>query len=253
MTDIFTGVGAALITLFTDAGEVDVDATTAHAVRLVDEGITAVVVGGSTGEAAALTSGERADLVRAIKSAVSVPVISGTGAASGPQAAAQTRDSVAAGADAVLVLSPHRVANPQAYYDTVAKELGDVPMLAYHFPLMTQPGLPLDRLHELPIVGVKDSSGDVRRLLATMDAFDGSIYSGSAPLTLYCSTLGLPGMILGIANAAPADAAAAWGGDVAAQRRIAALDTKAMGEFPAGIKAATAQAFGTSTVARLGF
>ena len=253
MTDIFTGVGAALVTLFTDSGEVDVDATTAHAVRLVNEGIASVVVGGSTGEAAALTSAERANLVRSIKGAVSVPVISGTGAASGPQAAAQTRDSIAAGADAVLVLSPHRVANPKAYYDTVAKELGDVPMLAYHFPLMTQPGLPLDGLADLPIVGLKDSSGDPRRLLATMDVFDGSIYSGSAPLTLYCAALGLPGMILGIANAAPADAVAAWGGDVAAQRRIAALDTKASGEFPAGIKAATAAANGTSTVARLGF
>lgn len=253
MTEIFSGVGVALVTLFTVDGAVDVDATTALAVRLVGEGITGVVVGGSTGEAAALTSAERADLVRSIKQAVDVPVISGTGAASGRQAAEQTRDSVAAGADAVLVLSPHRVSNPKAYYDTVAAELGGKPMLAYHFPMMTQPGLAVDGLNDLPIVGVKDSSGDVRRLFATMEAFDGAIYSGSAPLTLYCGALGLPGMILGIANAAPGDAVAAWGGDVAAQRRLTALDSGAMTEFPAGIKAATAKAFGTSTASRLGY
>lgn len=252
MTEIFTGVGAALVTLFTDNGEVDVDATTKHAQRLVSDGVTGVVVGGSTGEASALTSAERADLVRSIKSAIDVPVISGTGAATGAQAAVQTADSVAAGADAVLVLSPHRVADPTAYCRTVAEAAGGVPMLAYHFPVMTQPGIDVGLLSNLPIVGVKDSSGDVRRLFQTMDAFDGAIYSGSAPLTLYCAALGLPGMILGIANAAPADAVAAWGGDVKAQRRIAALDTQAMGSFPAGIKAATAKAFGTSTAARLG-
>ncbi|WP_158716213.1 dihydrodipicolinate synthase family protein [Blastococcus sp. Marseille-P5729] len=252
MTDIFTGVGVALVTLFTESGDVDVETTTEHAVRLVDEGITSVVVGGSTGEAPTLTSAERAELVRSVKSAVRVPVISGTGAASGRQAAEQTRDSVQAGADAVLVLSPIRANDPTAYYRAVAAELDGTPMLAYHFPVMSAPGIPVPLLADLPIAGVKDSSGDVRRLMQTIDAFGGAIYSGAAPLTLYCAALGLPGMILGIANAAPADSVAAWNGDVRAQRRLSALDTGAMGEFPAGIKAATAKAFDTSTVSRMG-
>ena len=54
---LFTGVGVALATLFDEAGEVDVKATAAHAATLVELGIRAVVVAGSTGEASALTSG----------------------------------------------------------------------------------------------------------------------------------------------------------------------------------------------------
>ncbi|HJU01153.1 MAG TPA: dihydrodipicolinate synthase family protein, partial [Actinomycetes bacterium] len=56
---LFTGVGVALATLFDEAGDVDAKATAAHAATLVDLGIRAVVVAGSTGEAAALTAGER--------------------------------------------------------------------------------------------------------------------------------------------------------------------------------------------------
>lgn len=252
MNEIFTGVGVALVTLFTDDGEVDVNATTELAAKIVGEGVTSVVVGGTTGEAAALTSAERAELVRSIKSAVTVPVISGTGAASGRQAAAQTRDSVAAGADTVLVLSPPRVADPSAYYQAVATELDGTPMLAYHFPAVSAPGIEIGLLGSLPIVGLKDSTGDPRRLLQTMESFDGAIYSGASPLTLYAGALGLPGMILAVANCRPAEAVAAFNGDVSAQRALTDADRIASGEFPTGIKTLTAEAFGTSTVARLG-
>ena len=79
---MFEGVAVALVTLFDDGLAVDVDATAQLACTLVERGVRAVVVSGSTGEAAALTSEERAALVRAVRSAVdpSVPVIAGTGA-----------------------------------------------------------------------------------------------------------------------------------------------------------------------------
>src|SRR5690606_634773 len=50
----FRGVGVALVTLFDDEGEIDAPATADHAARLVDAGVGAVLVAGSTGEAAAL-------------------------------------------------------------------------------------------------------------------------------------------------------------------------------------------------------
>ena len=78
---VFTGVGVALVTLFDAEGEVDAAATGGLAGRLVDEGLRAVVVAGSTGEAAALDAGERAALLVAVRDAVAgrVPVIAGTG------------------------------------------------------------------------------------------------------------------------------------------------------------------------------
>ncbi|MGH9036551.1 MAG: dihydrodipicolinate synthase family protein, partial [Acidimicrobiia bacterium] len=55
----FVGVGVALATLFDDDGELDAEATALHAAQLVALGVRGVVVAGSTGEAATLTSEER--------------------------------------------------------------------------------------------------------------------------------------------------------------------------------------------------
>ena len=105
---LFTGVGVALATLFDDDGEVDAKATADLAATLVDLGIRGVVVAGSTGEASALTAGERVALLTETRRAVppGVPVIAGTGGSSARQAAALTRDAREAGADAVLALCP---------------------------------------------------------------------------------------------------------------------------------------------------
>ena len=46
---LFTGAGVALVTLFDDDGRLLVDETVEHAVDLVERGITAVVVSGTTG------------------------------------------------------------------------------------------------------------------------------------------------------------------------------------------------------------
>ena len=61
---VFTGVGVALVTLFRDDGEVDAAATAEHAAQLVDLGIKAVVVAGSTGEAASLSLEDRGPCCR---------------------------------------------------------------------------------------------------------------------------------------------------------------------------------------------
>ncbi|MGH9084037.1 MAG: dihydrodipicolinate synthase family protein, partial [Acidimicrobiales bacterium] len=62
-TPIFSGVGVALVTLFDDEGEIDAPATADHAARLVERGVSAVLVAGSTGEASALDAEERSDLL----------------------------------------------------------------------------------------------------------------------------------------------------------------------------------------------
>jgi hypothetical protein len=78
---IFTGVGVALVTIFDDEGEIDAPATADHAARLVEAGVRAVLVAGTTGEAMALEPDERSDLLIAVRYAVDgrVPVIAGAG------------------------------------------------------------------------------------------------------------------------------------------------------------------------------
>ncbi|MGH9245592.1 MAG: dihydrodipicolinate synthase family protein [Acidimicrobiales bacterium] len=251
---IFTGVGVALLTLFDDRGDIDDAATADHAGRLVDLGVRAVVVTGSTGEAAALEPYERVALLAAVRAAVGghVPVIAGTGAPSARQAIAHTAAAADRGADAVLVLSPPGAPDPRPYYDAVAKAATDLPLLAYHFPAASAPGIPVALLPNLPVAGCKDSSGDPERLLEELAVFDRPIYVGSAAVLSLAGPLGCTGAILALANAEPERCIAAFAGDVAAQRELTAAHRAAKRSFPNGIKELTAARFGTSTTARMG-
>jgi len=263
---LFTGVGVALATQFDEAGEVDAKATAAHAATLVDLGIRAVVVAGSTGEAAALTAGERVALLTEVRRAVpaGIPVIAGTGGPSARQAAALTRDARDAGADAVLALCPPRSNDPRRYYEAVAEAAGDLPALAYHFPQTAPPGIPVDALADLPVRGLKDSSADPERLLAELEVFDQPLWVGAAVLLLMAGSLaatgssggpgarGVAGAILAVANVDPEHAIAALAGDPDAQRALFAAHRRVRTAFPHGLKDAIADRFGTSRVTRLG-
>jgi 4-hydroxy-tetrahydrodipicolinate synthase len=251
---LFTGVGVALATLFDDHGEVDAKATADHAATLVDLGVRAVVVAGSTGEANALTAEERVALLTETRRAVpaGVPVIAGTGGPSARQAAALTRAAREAGADAVLALCPPRNNDPRPYYDAVAEAAGDLPALAYHFPQTAPPGIPVDALADLPVQGMKDSSGDPERLLAELAVFERPVWVGAASMVLMASSLGLPGAILAVANVDPEHAIAAFAGDPTAQQALLPAHYRVKASFPFGLKDAIADRFGTSRATRLG-
>lgn len=250
---VFTGVGVALVTLFDDDLAVDVEATADLARSLVEAGVTAVVVGGSTAEAPALSPDERVALVEGVRRAVPdhVPVVVGTGDASAHQAAALTRSAVDAGADAVLVLSPPRSPDPRPYYATVAEAAGETPVIAYHFPAASAPGISMAHLRDLPVVGVKDSTGDPERLLDELTTFDGDVWTGSSALLTHAGALGAAGAILALANSQPEDCVAAFDGDVEAQLRLAPHHL-ALQTFPQDIKAQVAERWGVSAAMRMG-
>ncbi len=249
----FTGVGVALVTVFSEDGDLRAEATADLAAQLADIGVRALLVNGTTGEAATLTPEERDEVVAAVRAAApsSVPVIAGTGAATGAQAAVLTERAFGAGADAVLVLSPPGVADPRRYYERVAARAAG-PLLAYHFPGASAPGIPVDVLADLPVAGLKDSSGDAARLLHEREVFAGDLWTGAASLLSLAGGIGAAGGLVAAANIAPEDCAAAFAGDGAAQVRVAALDRAASADFPAGYKRATAERFGDSAATRVG-
>jgi 4-hydroxy-tetrahydrodipicolinate synthase len=250
---LFTGVGVALVTLFRPDGALDAPATADLAAQLAEAGVRCVLVAGTTGEAATLTPAERDELVAAVRAAVpaGVAVLAGTGAPTGRQAAELTERAFAGGADAVLALSPPGVTDPRPYYETVAKAATG-PLLAYHFPGASSPGIPVGLLPELPVTGLKDSSGDAARLLHEREFFGGDLYTGATSLLGLCGAIGAAGGLVAAANMAPEDCVAALAGDGAAQLRAAAADRAAAVDFPAGYKRATAERFGTSVVTRVG-
>lgn len=250
---IFRGVAVALVTLFREDGDLDAAATAQLACQLVDCGIRAVVVAGTTGEAPSLDPTERAELIETVKTVLSgsgTPVIAGTGAPSGRQAArltAQARDS---GADAILALSPAGAKDPRPYYEMVALAADGLPLLSYHYPKVSSPGIELQLLADLPVDAIKDSSGDASRLLATLDSWDRPVYPGASSLTFLASQLGCPGVILGLANAEPETCVAAWGGDVGAQLRLA-KSRAAEAHAPRGIKELVSERFGFGATCRV--
>jgi 4-hydroxy-tetrahydrodipicolinate synthase len=248
----FGGLGVALVTLFGERGELDVRATAALAARLVDQGVRAVVVAGSTGEAATLDPAERLALLDEVRAAVAVPVLAGAGAPSARQAVALTRAAVEHGADGVLVLSPP-VADPLPYYQAVAEAAGAVPVLAYHLPAVSAPGIALERLAALPVAALKDSSGDPQRLLQELAVRPAlPVYTGSAVLLAMAGGLGAQGAILALANAEPELCAQALAGDHGAQLALLPAHLEAEADFPAGLKRRLAARLGTSPVVRLG-
>jgi len=253
---IFRGVAVALVTLFRPDGELDASATAELAGRLVDLGVAAVLVAGTTGEAAALELAERQALLAAVREALppsrGVPLIAGTGAASAHQAALLTQAARDGGADAVLALSPPHASDYGPYYEAVAKAAGDLPVLAYNFPKASPPGIPVSALKGLAVSGLKDSSGDADRLMLELSTWDRPVYMGSASLVALAGLLGCPGAILALANVEPEACVAAFGGDAAAQLKLAEVNEAASVKFPAGVKELVARRFGYLAAARMG-
>ncbi len=255
MPPLFTGVGVALVTLFDDDRRLDTAATADFAVRLTDLGMRSVLVAGTTGEAMSLSAEERTALIQAVRAAVpaDIPVLAGTGAPTGAQAADLTERAFDAGADAALLLSPPAVADPRPYFDRVAEAGQGRPLLAYHFPFAASPGIPVEVLPDLPVSGLKDSSGDAGRLLDELEVFDRDIYVGATTVLTMGGAVGATGAILVLANAEPERCIAAFAGDGKAQVELAAPHRASMVGFPAGIKNLVAERFGVSAVARVGF
>lgn len=245
---LFRGVGVALVTLFDDAGAVDVAATIAHAVRVVERGVRAVLLAGTTGEFWALSEVDRAELVRSARLALplDVPVLAGTGADEVATAVRLTISAVEAGADAVLALPPRGSANLLEYYTAIAEAAAGRPVLGYHMPAVSPPGLPLEELNNLPIQGIKDSGLDSRRLLAELDLFKGYVYTGVDSLLSYAGPVGCAGALGALPNVEPELCVAAFAGDAAAQRRLAPIERAALAQFPTGLKKLMHNNFGTS-------
>jgi len=251
---VFTGVGVALVTLFSEDGALDAPATADLAVQLVELGVRAVVVAGTTGEAVTLNGDERVELLAAVRTVLpsNVPVLAGTGAASTQEAVAYTRDAVANGAAGVLALTPPGSPGLPEYYEAITTAAGGLPVLGYHYPAVSSPGIPVDMLASLSIDGLKDSTGDPGRLLEELASFKRPIYTGSSALLALAGPLGCAGAILSLANVDPRRCAQAFAGDVIAQRALTGAHVAGHHRFPKGLKELVAARFGTSTVTRVG-
>lgn len=249
---VFTGVGVALVTLFDEHGHVDNAATARHGAHLVERGVQAVVVAGTTGEASHLSMKERLQLFDAVRSAVpaTTPVILGTGdLAAGVSVRDLTARASEHGASAALVLSPSK-GDVREFYGEVVAAAGSMPVLAYHWPEQSPPGISIEDLKAIKVAGLKDSTGDTARMLETLAAFKKPYYVGRATVLAYAGMLGCTGAILAAANIEPERCIDAFAGDVTAQRDLLPADRIVAAYGAKGLKEELARRHGTSTVCR---
>ena len=210
---IFTGSGVALVTPFTSGG-VDYPALKKLLDFQLDRGTDAVLVCGTTGEAATMSYAERMAVIEAVVRRVDgrVPVIAGSGANCTETAIALSRDAVSAGADGLLVVTPFYNKATQRglvrHYTAVA-DAAEKPVILYNVPSRTGVKCTAETYAALAqhpnILGVKEAGGDLALIQKTRELCpeDFYIWSGNDDETAPIMLLGGKGVISVAANVAP--------------------------------------------------
>lgn len=209
-----SGSITALATPFSVAGELDLDAWRRLLQLQLDGGTQAVVVAGSTGEAAALYEAEYDALLRTAVEMVAgrIPVLAGTGQSNTAKTIEQTRRAAALGADAALVVTPPYVRPTQAglaaHYRAVADD-GALPLVLYNVPGRTGCDLLPETVAGLAaharIVAVKEARDEPERMRALLALKSGAfaVLSGDDPTAARAMLAGADGVISVVSNIAP--------------------------------------------------
>ena len=212
---VFTGTCTAVVTPFTDRG-VNYDVLAALLDRQLAAGVEAVVLCGTTGEAAAMTEAEQLAVIRwgADYLRGRMTVIAGTSSNCTAHAVDLSRAAEEAGAGAVLVVTPYyNKATPRGltlHYTAVADAVG-IPVIAYNVPSRTGVDLPLSVCEALSahpnINGVKEASGDLAKISRILGRFgeDFHVWSGNDDQNVPILSLGGQGVISVLSNVCPGE------------------------------------------------
>lgn len=209
----FTGVCTAMVTPFLN-GKVNYPMAQMLIRRQIDAGIPAVVLAGTTGESATLTDDEKIELFRRCKTYAgnSCKIIAGTGSNSTEHAVHLSQEAEAAGADALLIVSPYyNKSTPEglcAHYITIAHAV-KIPIILYNVPGRTGLDIPVtvyERLSRIPnIIGVKEASSDITKIARIRNLCDPSfsIWSGNDDQIVPVMAMGGSGVISVVSNLFP--------------------------------------------------
>lgn len=204
-----------LVTPFVD-GEVDYDKYAELVSWEIEQGSHGILVNGTTAEPSTLNVEERNRLVTVavVTAAGRVPVVAATGSQSLAESRVLTEHAVAAGADALLIVTPYYIRPPQrglvAYYlELMAGH--DVPWMIYHIPGRTAVSVTLDTLKECrdkspTFCGIKHAVNDLgfaSECLHELGA-DFKVFAGLEELSFPMLTVGACGLMNAVGNLQPA-------------------------------------------------
>jgi 4-hydroxy-tetrahydrodipicolinate synthase len=216
-----TGSYTPLVTPFAN-GNVDLAAYERLVDRQVTGGSQGVVVAGSTGEPSVLLPDERTEMVRAAVSASGgrIPVVAATGTGSYAETRALSEAAVAAGADALLIVTPYYLRPPQRglveYFSDIGSRV-DVPVLIYHIPGRAAVSVDIGTLEEITrrapnVVGMKHAARELGLITEARTTLgpEFRVFVGLEELSLPMLALGAHGLMNAVANLVPEKITALW-------------------------------------------
>lgn len=264
LTISLSGVFPPIPTPFDAQGDVATRALVENFERWNQYDLAGYVVLGSNGEAVYLTEEEKLRVWETARQAIPSDrvMIAGTGCESTRQTIVLTRQAARAGADVVLLVTPHYFGpkmTPDSlvhHYQAVAED-SPIPVVLYNVPKFTHVDMDaatIARAARHPnVIGVKDSGGnisklaDVVRLTGPAGECECQVMAGSAGLFFAGLTLGAVGGVLALANVAPQQSidiyrlfkAGQWDEAAELQRRMIPVNAAVTARFGiAGLKAA---------------
>ncbi len=210
---IFTGAATAIITPFKN-NKIDYEQFEKLINWQIAEGIDAIVVCGTTGEASTLTDDEHRDAIKFAVDTVAgrVPVIAGTGSNDTAYAIELTNHACEAGSDAVLVVTPYYNKATQKGLVEMFTAIADAstkPVILYNVPSRTGCNILPQTAAKLAehenIVAIKEASGNLSQIaeLAHLVGDKLDIYSGNDDQIVPILSLGGKGVISVLSNPMP--------------------------------------------------
>lgn len=210
---IFKGIATAVITPF-KGNIVDYDSFGQILEMQINEGINALVVCGTTGEAATLSDKEHREVMKYAVEKVDgrVPVILGTGSNDTDYSISLSKYACELGADGLLCVTPYYNKTTQKglikHFNAIADSV-DKPILLYNVPSRTGMNIEPDTYLKLSehenIVGFKEANGNISKVSTTMslvkDKLD--LYSGNDDQIVPLLAMGGIGCISVVSNILP--------------------------------------------------
>ena len=203
----FGQIVTAMVTPFNQQEEVDYPATQNLIEHLIANGTDAVVVGGTTGESATLSTTEKIALFKYVVQVVDgrIPVIAGSGTNNTRESIELTREAELAGADAAMIVAPYYNRPSQEglyqHFKTIADST-NLPIMVYNIPGRTAVNMEVDTIVRLAdevenIVCVKEASGDLDAMAEIIERTEEefTLYSGDDGLTLPVLSIGGTGIV----------------------------------------------------------
>lgn len=238
MEPIFEGTGVALVLPMFEDGSIDYEGYKRQVQRMIDGGVKALLVNGTTGEPATIDIEEEFELTKItveMAKGTGVKVIVGAGSNYTAQAIRKAKFNAEAGADANLVVTPYYNKTSQRglieHYKAVAAA-SDLPLIMYNVPGRTGMKISVDTVVELAkvpnIVAMKDATDDIAyamEVLTRTKDMDFDLYSGCDDNILPFIAAGGKGVISVLSNLYPREtemfAQAALKGDLELARKMA--------------------------------